>query len=371
MKRPMNCIAMRGMNKSMPRSSPLKIGMKAICLTLFLIVAAGNWGWASEESQKGEMRIERKGSLISVETDVLSARIRTEGYVSGVAGGTLLDKKSGARDLGFGLDIVDFLLEPRWDEAGISPELAYLRDTMLHGNLPKRYVELPQICTGAKKIEAAIFRGEDFVAVKLSFRYTTATYGRKAGSLWEQLLVFPRGRRYFFASDRITSANDVERLILRIDMPGHLKHRKADTFTKIYLSYEGEIPASDFVEDFPPDAKHFYHRNEEKIPSRFIRAYKIRGEDSPYLAGMTLNPASVYEAWCHQRGYVCFIQEIGGRKVSEGEVFAAAYIIGFFDSIQEMQEVYDKYRGWDAIEIVPRKGQKATFRWIRFPPGKQ
>lgn len=351
--------------------SPPKIGVRVIFTALVLIVAVGNWGRASQMSGKGGMRIERKGSVICVETEALSARIRTEGYVSGVAGGTLLDKKSGARDLGFGLDIVDFLLEPKWDEPGVSPELAYLRDPMLHGNLPKRYVELPQICTGAKKIEATVFRGEDFVAVKLSFRYTTATYGRKPGSLWEQHLVFPRRTRYFFVSDRITSANDVDQLILRLDMPGHLKHREGDTFTKIFLSYEGEIPASDFEKDFPPDAKHLYHRREGKVPSRFIRAYKIRGKDSPWLAGMTLNPASVYEAWCHQRGYVCFIQEIGGRRVTRGEAFGAAYVIGFFGSVEEMKEVYDKYRGWDAIEIVPRKGQKATFRWVRSPRGEQ
>lgn len=360
-----NSIEQRGRSAA-PLSAP-KIGVWVIFAGFVLIAAACNRAWAPQETCKGGMRIEQKGSFISVETEALSARIRTEGYVSGVAGGTLLDKKSGARDLGFGLDIVDFLLEPKWDVPDVSPELAYLRDAMLHGNLPKRYVELPQICTGAKKIEATVFRGEDFVAVKLSFRYTTATYGRKPGSVWEQSLVFPRRTRYFFASDRITSANDVDGLILRIDMPGHLKHRGGDTFTKMFLSYEGEIPARDFEKDFPPDAKHFYHRRDGKVPPRFIRAYKIRGEDSPWLAGMTLNPASVYEAWCHQRGYVCFIQEIGGRRVKKGETFGAAYAIGFFDSVEEMKEVYDRYCGWGAIEVLPGKGQKATFRWVPSP----
>jgi len=324
------------------------------------------WSGASQERPGGDaMTIGREGSVICVETDALSARINTEGYVSGIAGGTLLDKKTGARDLGFGLDVVDFLLEPKWDEPGISPELRYLRDPMLHGNLPKRYVELPQICTRAKKIDASIFRGKDFVGVKLSFRYTTATYGRKPGSLWEQHMVFPRGTRYFFASDRITSVNDVDSLILRVDMPGHLKHQKGDPFEKIYLSYEGEIAARDFMEDFPPDARHLYHRREDRIPSRFIRAYKIRGKGMPWLAGMTLNPASVYEAWCHQRGYVCFIQEIGGTQVNSGQAFGAAYIIGFFDSVSQMEDVYDKYGGWHGIEIVPGgEADGAAFRWI-------
>lgn len=338
----------------------------AMLSALLLVAAPQNHGSAAEQSRKPETSIEQKGSVIYIETECLSARVRTEGYVSGVAGGTLLDKKTGVRDLGFGLDIVDFLLEPKWDEPGVSPQLAYLRDPVLHGNLPKRYVELPQICTQAKKIDASLFRGDDFVAVKLSFRYTTATYGRTPGSLWEQHLVFPCHTRYFFASDRITSANDVDQLFLRVDMPGHLKHRRGDTFSKIYLSYEGEVPAADFIEDFPPDGKHLYQRRPDRIPSRFIRAYKIRGEDAPWLAGMTLNPASVYEAWCHQRGYVCFIQEIGGRKVNKGEAFGAAYVIGFFDSIEQMHQVYDNYRGWDGIEVLPPKeGHKATFRWTR------
>ena len=78
-----------------------------------------------------------------------------------------------------------------------------------------------------------------------------------------------------------------------------------------------------------------------------IRAYQVRldGEGGPWLAGMTLDPGDVYEAWCHQRGYVCFIEEIGGRPVAAGESFGAAYVVGWFDSIAEMHAVYDSYRG--------------------------
>ena len=46
----------------------------------------------------------------TIETRHLVATIATQGYVSGVA--SLFDRRTGARDLGFGLDIVDFLLEP-------------------------------------------------------------------------------------------------------------------------------------------------------------------------------------------------------------------------------------------------------------------
>jgi hypothetical protein len=42
----------------------------------------------------------------------------------------------------------------------------------------------------------------------------------------------------------------------------------------------------------------------------------------------------VYEAWCHQRGYVSFIEEIGGKPIKAGESFGAAFIVGYFDSIE-------------------------------------
>jgi hypothetical protein len=52
------------------------------------------------------------GSRIEVETHRYRATIATAGYVTGVAAGSFLDTKTGAHDLGFGLSIVDFLLEP-------------------------------------------------------------------------------------------------------------------------------------------------------------------------------------------------------------------------------------------------------------------
>ncbi|MCP5117349.1 MAG: hypothetical protein GY953_41525 [bacterium] len=60
---------------------------------------------------------------------------------------------------------------------------------------------------------------------------------------------------------------------------------------------------------------------------------------------MTLNPKDVSEAWCHQRGYVSFIQELHGRPVKAGESFGAAYVVGYFDDVSEMERVYDRYRG--------------------------
>jgi len=286
------------------------------------------------------------GSVIRIETDLLSAEVHTEGYVSGVAARTLLDKTTGARDLGFGLDIVDFLLEPLPDEPGAA-ENAYHRGDLFHGNLIKRYVELPQICTGAQKLDFEVHDFGDTVRVRQWFTYRAATYGREPGSVWEQTLVFRDGLRYFLSADEITSANDVEHLILRIDMPGHLKHNAGDSFEQIHLSYHGNIPAAEFVEDFPPDARYLYQREDREVPERMIRAYQVRldGKPGPWLAGMTLDPEGVYEAWCHQRGYVCFIQEIGGSRVSKGERFGAAYVVGWFDDLEAMNATYDGYKG--------------------------
>ena len=292
--------------------------------------------------------IEVSGATILIDTDLLAAEVHTEGYVSGVFRNTLLDKTTGARDLGFGLDIVDFLLEPLADEpGGVDPAHQYHHGDKLHGDIPKRYVELPQICTGAGKLDFEIIEGEGFVGLRQWFRWQEATYGRAAGSLWEQTVVFADGLRYFFCADRVTSVNTVDELILRIDLPGHLKHDGGAEFEQIYLSYQGSIPSAEFVEDFAPDERCLYERDDARLPKRIIRAYQVRleGSSGSWLAGMTLDPADVYQAWCHQRGYVCFIEEIGGRRVEAGQSFGAAHIIGWFDDIAEAEAAYDEHGG--------------------------
>ena len=288
-----------------------------------------------------------KSSVIHIETDVLQAQIHTQGYVSGVSAGTLLDKKTGARDLGYGLSIVDFLLEEGEDKPD-KPN-AYHWGDLYHGNIPKRYVELPQICTQAGKLPYEVTKSEGFITVKQWYNWTIATRNRKPGSLWEQILVFPEDKRYFFSTDRVTSVNTVENLALRIDMPGHLNHKQGDSFSQIYLSYYGTIPNTEFFDDFPPDAKFRYVRGRDPLPQRFIRAYQTRS--GAWLAGMTLNPKDVSEAWCHQRGYVCFIEEVGREKVLAGETFSSVYIVGFFDSVDEMERVYDQNCGESDIII--------------------
>ncbi|NUQ66645.1 MAG: hypothetical protein HUU20_29635 [Pirellulales bacterium] len=303
---------------------------------------------------------------VSIATAQLEAAVRKRGYVSGVARQSFLDKKTGFRDPGFGLDISDWIMEPGSDEAyrdQLDPELVYPFGNLYHGNLPKRSIEGPQICTRAKEMSPEIIRGKDFVAVKLQFRYRTAAPGKKTGSLWTQVMVFPVGKRYFVSMDRIDAVNSSDAMFLRIDMPGHVKHSRGDRFSEIYLSYHGKIPASEFLEDFPPDGKFNYRRDRDPVPERFIRAVHLRdpetGKDGPWLGGMTLDPAVVSEAWCHQRGYVCMIEEFGGRPIKAGESFSGAFIVGYFDSLDEMNRVYDAHKGHTGLEASP-DGWKLT-----------
>ncbi len=304
--------------------------------------------------------VEEDDQQIKITTPHLEAVIVKSGYVSGVASQSLLDKKTGFRDAGFGLDIVDWIMEPGSDRAyrdQLDPELVYRFNNDYHGDRAKRSIEGPQICTKAKRINTEIVCGADFVAVKLWFRYQTAAPNKKPGSLWTQWLVFPDDTRYFFSADRIDAVNSSEAMFLRTDLPGHIRHQNGDSFRQIYLSYHGLIPNNQFQESFAPDQRFHYLRNDDQIPERMIRAYQLKATASskvgPWLAGMTLDPAAVSEAWCHQRGYVCMIQEFGGRPVQAGESFGAAYIIGYFDSTAEMQKVYDRYRGFNAIKIKP------------------
>ncbi len=299
------------------------------------------------------IQVQETDEYVLVDTGAVQAKVRKKGYVSGIAAASLLDKKTGARDLGFGLHIMDFLLGPGWKDD------RYGRDAKVHGNLPKHYVEGPQICTQAKQLTPEIIRGKDFVAIRLKFKFTEPAKGFKAGSLWEQTLVFLPDTRYVLCAEQITSANDVDNLLYRIDMPGHIKHKAGDNFEQIYLSYHGRIPATEFTRDFAPDERFLYQRKDGKVPERFIRAYQLRlsGQPGPWLAGMTLDPAEVVEAWCHQRGYVCFIEELHGKAVKAGETFGAAYVVGYFDDLPEMERVYDRYKGARRIDVSAKAFQ--------------
>ncbi|HIC17986.1 TPA: hypothetical protein EYO77_07735 [Candidatus Poribacteria bacterium] len=293
--------------------------------------------------------VNQEEKALRIETDCYQATIQTEGYVSGVSAGSFIDKRTGVSDLSFGLCIVDFLLEPGADDEETPADFRYHWGDAIHGDIPKRYVELPQICTQARKLPYEIVEDGGFVAVQQWFNWDSARLPYTGGSFWEQWLVFPDGVRWFLAYDKVTSVNAIDSLILRMDMPGHIKHQKGDDFDRIYLSYHDYISSKAFIEDFPPDASYLYQRQTGKIPKRFIRAYQL--PNGTWLAGMALDPSIVYEAWCHQRGYVCMIQEIGGSPIRAGESFGAVHLVGFFESIEEMKNVFDTYQGAKTIRV--------------------
>jgi hypothetical protein len=211
-----------------------------------------------------------------------------------------------------------------------------------------------------KPVQPEVIRGEDFLAVKTTYRYTVAAPGHKAGSLWTQLIVFPNGERYFLSMDRIDTVNDSDTMFLRVDNPGCVRHKRGDTFSEIYLSYLGgpeglRIPPSEFYDVFPPERKFGYRRDTHKLPKHFIRAYHLRdaktGKQGPWLAGMTLEPSVVHEAWCMQQPpeHVILILEFGGRPIRAGQSFSAAFVVGYFDTIEEMHAVNDRYKGHTAL----------------------
>ncbi len=323
---------------------------------------------------------------IKIETDLLEAVIPKKDpkhWMTGIEKQSFLDKKTGFREIGDGLMVIDWLMEAGSDEAwgeeviapdghGVGRYLWYENETdparreyakMAHGTSHrKRMVEGPQLCHRMKPVQPEVIRGGDFVAVKTRYNYEYAAPGRKPGSLWTQIIVFPKGKRYFLLMDKIDSVNDSDEMFLRNDTPGCVRHKEGDTFSEMYLSFlndgeGGRVPSSEFFEAFPPDEKFGYRRDTHKIPPRFIRAYRTRdpetGAAGPWLAGMTLEPSVVYEAWCSQRpgGIIVLIEEVHGKPVKAGESFSAAHVVGYFDSIDEMNAVYDRYKGHTKLEV--------------------
>jgi hypothetical protein len=333
------------------------------------------------------IKVSVEGATVGVETDALQALVRAEGYTTGVAAGSLVDKHTGARDLGFGLSIVDFLLEPV-DAARPTEKGQYEYGggfVGYHGDIPKRYVEGPQVCTQAKKLPFQIIEGDGFLVVRQWFTWHEGYAPYRAGSRWEQTLVFTERDRFFFSSDRVTTVNNCSALFLRIDMPGHIKHTGGDTFEHIYLSYaDAMLPATDFLMDFPPDSRNLYQRGRQPMPQRFVRAYQTRvanrrpqvsdtrsqvssvpAQVGPWLAGITLEPTDVYEAWCHQRGYVCMIEEIGGWPTQSGDTFGAAYIVGWFDALSDLNRAADRFRGWSGIDLIGPAHRPTSFVGVK------
>ncbi len=341
-----------------------------------------------------QIRVTEDERAIKIETDKLEAVIpknKPKQWMTGIEKHSFVDKATGARELGDGLMVIDWLMEAgsddawkdqlveREDKGGLGRYLWHENETdpgrkahalNAHGSTRrKRAVEGPQLCPYMKPVKPTVIQGSDFVAVKTEYQYEFAAPGRKAGSKWTQLVVFPKGERFFLLMDKIDSVNDSEEMFLRNDTPGCVRHNKGDTFSEIYLSYLNgskgvRIPAKEFLEPFPPDLKYNFRRDTHAAPEHFIRAYHIRdpktGQDGPWLAGMTLEPSVVYEAWASQRlgnNIIVMIEEIHGRPVKAGESFSAAHLVGYFDSIEAMHAAYAKYKGHTKLE-ADAKGWK-------------
>ena len=357
----------------------------------FLVAIAG-MGAAPTESPRGAewARVSEDDQRIKIMTDKLEAVVPKQNpkqWMTGIEKGSFLDKVTGFREVGDGLMVIDWLMEAGSDEDyanqviapdghGVGRYTWYENETdparrayalMAHGSSHrKRMVEGPQLCHRMKPVQPAVVRGTNFIAVKTTYQYEYAAPGRKAGSRWTQLIVFPKGERFFLLMDKIDSVNDSQEMFLRNDTPGCVRHEKGDTFSEMYLSYLSgskgvRIPSSEFFTPFPPDLKFGYRRDLNKIPEHFIRAYHLRdpqtGKAGPWLAGLTLEPSVVYEAWCSQRpgNIIVMIEEIHGRPVKAGEPFSAAHIVGYFDTIDEMHAVYEKRKGHTAL-IVDESG---------------
>lgn len=353
---------------------------------LLTAMAGGGAAWAGSPADPPWARVAEDDRAIKIETDKLEAVIPKKDpkhWMTGIEKGSFLDKTTGFREIGDGLMVVDWLMEAGSDEAwadqvkapdghGVGRYLWYENETdaarreyarLAHGTSHrKRVVEGPQLCHRMKPVQPEVIRGHDFVAVRTTYRYEYAAPGRKPGSRWTQLIVFPQGRRYFVLMDRIESANDSPEMFLRNDTPGCIRHSKGDTFSEIYLSYLSgpcgvRIPSREFFTPFPPDLKFGYRRDTHREPQRFIRAYHVRdkqtGKEGPWLAGLTLEPSVVYEAWCSQRpgDIIVMIEEIHGRPTRAGDSFSAAHIVGYFDSIEEMHAVYDRHRGHTGLVV--------------------
>lgn len=361
-------------------------GLPLAALLLALVGPASSPGDPASDKSWG--RVTEDDLAIKVETDKLEAVISKKNpkqWMTGISKGSFLDKTTGFREVGDGLMVIDWLMEPGSDEAyagkvhapdghGVGRYTWHANETdparkdyarMAHGTSHrKRMVEGPQLCHRMKPVRPEVIRGKDYIAVKTTYKFEYAAPGRKAGSKWTQLIVFPRGERYFVLMDRIDSVNDAKELFLRNDTPGCVRHEKGDTFSEIYLSYLSgprgvRIPSSEFFTPFPPDLKFGYRRDTHKLPEHFIRAYHLRdkktGKDGPWLAGLTLAPEVVYEAWCSQRpgGIIVMIEEIHGKPVKAGESFSAAHIVGYFDNIEDMHKVYDRHKGHTALSVDP------------------
>jgi len=366
---------------------PLQAVLGTLSLALWFLAVTDTAPLLAEPAgETSWVRVAEDERRIKIETDRLEAAIPKKDpkhWMTGIEKGSFLDKATGFREVGDGLMVIDWLMEAGSDEVwsqqviapdghGVGRYTWYANETdparrsyalMAHGSSHrKRMVEGPQLCHRMKPVQPKIIRANDFLAVETTYHYEYAAPGRKPGSRWTQRIVFPKGERFFVLMDKIDTVNDSPEMFLRNDTPGCIRHEKGNTFSEVYLSYLNgpkglRIPSSEFFTPFPPDEKFGYRRDKHKTPEHFIRAYRLRdpqtGNPGPWLAGLTLEPSVVYEAWCSQRpgGIIVMIEEVYGRPIKAGQSFSAAHIVGYFDTIEAMHAVYDRYKGHTALSV--------------------
>ena len=113
--------------------------------------------------------------------------------------------------------------------------------------MPKRSIEGPQICTKAGGAGASDHPRQGLRRRESrSFRYRLAAPGKNTGSSGSRRSSSPRASVTSSRATRSRAVNDSEAMFLRLDMPGHIKHKGGDTFSEVYLSYHGRIPSSAF-----------------------------------------------------------------------------------------------------------------------------
>src|SRR5215208_5136168 len=109
--RPVAGVSVSGLDPSIsPRYIAMNGNPRFVCWLAALLLAPA--------VVAGEPAVREVKDGLEVETDQLVAKVNARGYVSGIAAGTFRDKKTGAREVGFGLHIMDFLLAPGWRDDG-------------------------------------------------------------------------------------------------------------------------------------------------------------------------------------------------------------------------------------------------------------
>src|SRR5207244_10792905 len=105
------------------------------------LVAVASIIQSTRLNSANEFNVSEDDERIVISSSTLDAVVRKKGYVTGVGDGIFLDKKSGFRDAGYGLDIVDWIMEPSRDAAyrdQLKSELADVYNNSSHGKTAQR-----------------------------------------------------------------------------------------------------------------------------------------------------------------------------------------------------------------------------------------